>query len=124
MKKVLTTLLSITFVLVTHSQVNYKAQIFYIKNILKPTLSQPYRNIEYRMIEDGTMLYNSSNSFSKKVLKNKNEISFLDNYFSQKFPPHPPFQGIGANHGTAGGCNSDFFAPHRFPKAQHRFPPL
>ena len=85
MKKVLTTLLSITFVLVTHSQVNYKAQIFYIKNILKPTLSQPYRNIEYRMIEDGTMVYNSSNSFSKKVLKNKNEIAFLDNYFSQKY---------------------------------------
>ena len=78
MKKALTTLLSSVFVLMSYSQVNYKAQIFYMKNILKPILSQPYRNIEYRIIEDADILYNASNSFTKKVMKNKNEIAFLD----------------------------------------------
>lgn len=84
MKKALTILLSIAFATTTYSQVNYKAQIFYTKNILKPILNQPYRNIEYRIIEDANILYNASNSFSKKVMKNKNEIAFLDDYFSQK----------------------------------------
>lgn len=84
MKKALTILLSIAFATTTYSQVNYKAQIFYMKNILKPILNQPYRNIEYRIIEDANILYNASNSFSKKVMKNKNEIAFLDDYFSQK----------------------------------------
>lgn len=84
MKKALTILLSIAFATTTYSQVNYKAQIFYMKNILKPILNQPYRNIEYRIIEDADILYNASNSFTKKVMKNKNEIAFLDDYFSQK----------------------------------------
>ena len=85
MKKALTILLSIAFATTTYSQVNYKAQIFYMKNILKPILNQPYRNIEYRIIEDANILYNASNSFSKKVMKNKNEIAFLDDYFSQQY---------------------------------------
>lgn len=85
MKKALTILLSIAFATTTYSQVNYKAQIFYTKNILKPILNQPYRNIEYRIIEDANILYNASNSFSKKVMKNKNEIAFLDDYFSQQY---------------------------------------
>ena len=84
MKKALTILFSIAFATTTYSQVNYKAQIFYMKNILKPILNQPYRNIEYRIIEDADILYNASNSFTKKVMKNKNEIAFLDDYFSQK----------------------------------------
>ena len=85
MKKALTILLSIAFATTAYSQVNYKAQIFYMKNILKPILSQPYRNIEYRIIEDANILYNASNSFTKKVMKNKNEIAFLDDYFSQQY---------------------------------------
>ena len=85
MKKALTILLSIAFATTTYSQVNYKAQIFYMKNILKPILNQPYRNIEYRIIEDANILYNASNSFTKKVMKNKNEIAFLDDYFSQQY---------------------------------------
>ena len=85
MKKALTILLSIAFATTTYSQVNYKAQIFYMKNILKPILSQPYRNIEYRIIEDADIPYNASNSFTKKVMKNKNEIAFLDDYFSQQY---------------------------------------
>ena len=84
MKKALTLLLGIAVAASAYSQVNYKAQIFYMKNILKPILNQPYRNIEYRIIEDADILYNASNSFTKKVMKNKNEIAFLDDYFSQK----------------------------------------
>jgi len=85
MKKALTILLGITLAASAYSQVNYKAQIFYMKNILKPILSQPYRNIEYRIIEDADIPYNASNSFTKKVMKNKNEIAFLDDYFSQQY---------------------------------------
>ena len=85
MKKTLTLLLGIALAASAYSQVNYKAQIFYMKNILKPILSQPYRNIEYRIIEDADIPYNASNSFTKKVMKNKNEIAFLDDYFSQQY---------------------------------------
>ena len=85
MKKALTLLLGIALAASAYSQVNYKAQIFYMKNILKPILNQPYRNIEYRIIEDADILYNASNSFTKKVMKNKNEIAFLDDYFSQQY---------------------------------------
>ncbi|MBR7168693.1 MAG: hypothetical protein IKD33_07780, partial [Bacteroidales bacterium] len=35
--------------------------------------------------EDADIPYNASNSFTKKVMKNKNEIAFLDDYFSQQY---------------------------------------
>lgn len=61
------------------SQSNFKAQAFYIKNILHPILKQTYRNFEYRKIYDDTSVFKTSSTFTNKVMINDTDIAFINN---------------------------------------------